>query len=99
MLANSSVFFLGILSVNRVFSCFMRYHVSSVISFFPFQNNYKNGDGSRSLGLLWKSKTCIVAKFHRTDLAICGHSKERNTLSYSQINMVLELATVYVNSC
>ena len=45
-------------------------------------------DGSRSLGLFTKSKTCIIAKFHRTDLVICSHSTERETLSYSQINMV-----------
>ena len=51
------------------------YSIFSVIrqSFFSFQNNPKDLDpsnGSRSLGLFRKSKSCIVAKFHRTDLVI-----------------------------
>ena len=45
-------------------------------------------DGSRSLELFWKGKTCIIAKFHRTDLVIVGHSTEGKTLSYNQINTV-----------
>ena len=36
-----------------------------------------------------KGKTPIIANFHRTDLVICSHSRERNTRSYSQINMVM----------
>ena len=40
-------------------------------------------DRSRSSGLFRKGKTCITAKFHRTDLIICSHSRERKPLSYS----------------
>ena len=32
--------------------------------------------------------TCIMAKFHRTDLVICCHSREGKTLPYSRINRV-----------
>ena len=35
-----------------------------------------------------KSKTHIIAKFHRTDLVICNHSGEGKTPSYSQINII-----------
>ena len=39
--------------------------------FFFFQDNLENLDPSfdrcRSLGLFRKDKTCIIAKFHRTD--------------------------------
>ena len=49
-------------------------------SFF-FQNNPKNLDPSYKTDLdIWdlikKGKTCIIAKFHRTDLVICSHSRE-----------------------
>ena len=40
------------------------------------------------MGLFRKGKTCIIAKFHRTDLVICSHSRERKTPSYSRINTV-----------
>ena len=40
------------------------------------------------MGTFRKGKTCIMAKFHRTDLVICGHSREGKTLLYGQINMV-----------
>ena len=33
-------------------------------------------DRSRSLGLFRKGKTCIIAKFDRTDLVICCHFRE-----------------------
>ena len=33
-------------------------------------------DGSRFLGLFRKGKTGIIAKFHRTDIVICNHSRE-----------------------
>ena len=36
--------------------------------------------------LFRKGKTCIIAKFYRTDLVICSHSRERKILSYRQIN-------------
>ena len=56
--------------------------------FFSFENNPKNLDPSYKTDLdLWnhlgKGKTCIIAKFHRTDLVICGHSREKKTPSYS----------------
>ena len=35
-----------------------------------------------------KGKTHIIAKFLRTDLVICSHSREGETPSYSQINTV-----------
>ena len=56
--------------------CLVNYRISSVIrrSFFSFQNNPKDldpsCDRSRSLGLFWKGKIGIIAKFHRTDLVI-----------------------------
>ena len=46
--------------------------------FLPKQ--YQNLDPSynnRFLGLFWKSKTHILAKFHKTDLVICSDSRER----------------------
>ena len=42
-------------------------------------------DGSRILRLFRKGKTCIIAKFHRTDLVICGHSREGKSPFYNQI--------------
>ena len=50
-------------------------------SIFFFQNNPKNLDPSYKMDLdIWdlirKGKTRIIAKFHRTDLVICSHSKE-----------------------
>ena len=41
-------------------------------------------DGSRSLGLFRKCKTCIIAKFHKTDLVIYSHSREEKTLSLAK---------------
>ena len=41
------------------------------------------------MGLLRKCKTRITAKFHKTGLVICSHSKEGKTLSYSRINLVV----------
>ena len=35
------------------------------------------------MGLFRKGKTCIIAKFHRTNLVICSLSREGKTLSYS----------------
>ena len=51
------------------------------MEFFFFQNNPKNLDPSYKMDLdLWdlirKGKTRIIAKFHRTDLVICSHSRE-----------------------
>ena len=38
-----------------------------------------------------KGKTRIIAKFLRTDLVICSHSREGETPSYSRINTVQSL--------
>ena len=38
---------------------------------------------------LGKGKTHIIVIFHRTDLFICSHSRERKTLSYRLINRVV----------
>ena len=51
------------------------------MKFFSFENNPKNLDPSYKTDLgLWdlirKGKTRITAKFHRTDLVICSHSRE-----------------------
>ena len=35
-----------------------------------------------------KGKIRIIAKFHRTDLVICSHSRERKPPSYSRRNTV-----------
>ena len=62
---------------------FTVYHISLVIrQIFFYLNNPKKSilkDGSRSLRLFRKSKTCIIAKFHGTDLVICSQSRERKT--------------------
>ena len=49
----------------------------------PLSTVYPFIDGSRSLGLLSKGKTCIIAKFHKTDLVICSYSRKGKTPSYS----------------
>ena len=38
-----------------------------------------------------KGKIRIIAKFHRTDLVICSHSRERKPPSYSRRNTVFEI--------
>ena len=45
--------------------------------------------------LFWKGKTRIIAKFLRTDLVICSHSREGKNPSYSRINTV---SPVYITS-
>ena len=40
------------------------------------------------MGLFRKGKIGIIAKFHRTDLVICSHSRGTKTPSYSRINTV-----------
>ena len=64
------------------------YFFSYKTEFFSFQNNPKNLDGSRSLGLLRKGKTHILAKFLRTHLVFCSYSREGETPSYNRINTV-----------
>ena len=61
---------------------------------FSLQNNLKDLDQSYKTDLdLWdclgRIKRGIVAKLRRTDFVICSHSREKKTLSYSQINMVI----------
>ena len=41
------------------------------------------------LGLFRKGKTCTAAKFHRTSLVICSHSREERIWSFSQINILI----------
>ena len=55
---------------------------------FYFLPKQSQKSRSRSLALFRKGKTCIIAKFHGTDLVICSHSREKKTLSCNQINMV-----------
>ena len=70
------------------------YHISSIIRqkfFLPKQSQRSRSilqDGSRSLRLFRKGKTHIIAKFHKTDLVISSHFRERKTLSYNQINTI-----------
>ena len=45
-------------------------------------------EGSRYLGLFKKGETLIIAKFQRTYLVICSHSREGETLSHSRINTI-----------
>ena len=78
---------LKILHQIKLFTHFFSYKTD----FFPSNQSQKSRsilqDGSRSFGLsykrgidLWEClgrvKTCIIAKFHRTDLVICSHSGE-----------------------
>ena len=59
---------------NR-FECTL-YFFGYKIEFFSFHNMFRKG------------KSCIIAKFHRTDLVICSHYRAGKTLSCSQINIV-----------
>ena len=45
---------------------------------------------------LGMDKTCIIAKYHSTDLVICSHSRERKTLSYGRINTVFRKNLVFM---
>ena len=63
------------------------------IRVFSFKNNPKNLDLSYKADLdLWDymylGRVKLIAKFHRTDEVICGHSREENTSSYSRISTV-----------
>ena len=69
-----------------------------MMELFPFQNKPKNPDPSYKmdldfLGLFRKGNAPIIAKFHRTDLVtgICSHFGEGINLSYSRINMAIQL--------
>ena len=50
------------------------------------------------MGLFRKGKTCIIAKFLWTDLVICSHSREGETMSYNRINTVSKFY-FYVKLC
>ena len=69
-------------------------YISLVIrhSLFPSKQSQKSrsvlSDGSRSMELLRKGKTHTIAKFQRTDLVICSHSRRCKTPSYSWINRI-----------
>ena len=71
--------------------CWLPYFISYKREFFfSFQNHPKNLDPSYKilLGFFKKGKICSIAKSHRTDLVICGQSREGKTPSYSRINTV-----------
>ena len=63
------------LSLKFQLPYFLGYKTS--VFFLPKQS--KKLDPSRSLGLLRKDKTGIIAKFQRTDLVICSHSRDGKT--------------------
>ena len=72
---------------------YIQYFFGCKTEFFVLPKQSQNSrsilqDGSRSLALFWKGKTCIIAKFLRTDIVICSHSREGKTVPYSRINMV-----------
>ena len=46
-----------------------------------------------------KGKIRIIAKFHRTDLVICSHSRERKPPSYSRRNTVKDTVKVLGHFC
>ena len=64
------------------------YRISLVVrQSFSFQKNPKNLDLSYKmdidlLRLFWKSKARIIAKFQRTDLVFCSHSRQGKNLSF-----------------
>ena len=74
----------------------MDFSLPGILGVFPYffrvfsiQNNPKNLDtsyGSRFLGLFRKGKTCVIAKFYRTDLitvkpVLRGHPREAPKLA------------------
>ena len=80
----------------------IQYFFSYKTEFIPSKTIQKSRsflqDGSRSLGLFNKGKTCRIAKFHRTDLVICSQSREGKTQSYSRINMVCKDHKQYLHT-
>ena len=69
------------------------YHTSLVVrEFFLLQSYPKNSNPSLYetdldlLGFFRKGTTHIIANFHRTDLVIFSHSRERKSQFYSQPN-------------
>ena len=61
------------------------------VFFLPKQSQRSRSillDGSKSLGFFRKGKIGIMAKFHRTDLDICSHSREPKSPCHSRINTV-----------
>ena len=73
------------------------------VFFYSIPNNPKNLDPSYKMDLdLWdclgRVKLCILRKIHRTDIVTCSHSRERKTLSYSQINMKVR-GVLFLQGC
>ena len=70
------------------------------MKFLSFQNNPKNLDLSKTDLDLWDclGRIKLIAKFHRTDLVICCHSREGKNLFYSRINMIKEIMALTQNS-
>ena len=68
------------------------YFFSYMTKFSPWKQFQKSRsvlkDRSRALGLFRMGKTCILSKFHRTDLVICCLSREGEVPSCSQIDTV-----------
>ena len=61
------------------FFSYKTFFFSNKSFFLPKQSQRSRSilqDGSRSLGLFRKGKTCVTAKFHRTDFVICSHFRE-----------------------
>ena len=62
----------------------LQYFLGFKTGVISFQNNPKTLDPSYKMDLdLWNGKTHIIAKFHRTDVLICSHSRVGKTLTYS----------------
>ena len=60
-------------------TAYILYFFGYKTEFFSLKNNPKNLDLSRTLGLLRKGKTHIIAKFRRTDLVIFSGCRDRKT--------------------
>ena len=90
------------LSINpHIIYCSACFYIIYTLYFFSYKTDFffipkpsKKSrfvlqDRSRSLGWFRKGKSSIIAKFHRTNLVIFSRSRERKSLSYSRINMVI----------
>ena len=64
-------------------------------SFFSFQNKPKNLDPSYKMDLdFWDCSGRVKLVLQNCDLVICSHSREGKSLSYSRINMILEILRI-----
>ena len=57
----------------------LQYFFDYKTDFFFLPKQSQNLDGSTSLGLFRKGKTCITAKFQRIYLVICSNSRQGET--------------------